>query len=51
MEHPGFHERAGPFSLRAIAKATGAKLAEGADSFTYTLYKPKQGFNKFVAYM
>lgn len=31
MEHPGFHERAGPFSLRVIAKATGAELAEGAD--------------------
>ena len=31
MEHPGFHERAGPFSLRVIAKATGAELAERAD--------------------
>jgi UDP-3-O-[3-hydroxymyristoyl] glucosamine N-acyltransferase len=31
MEHPGFFERAGPFSLRAIAEATGAELAAGAD--------------------
>ncbi|MBQ0816653.1 MAG: UDP-3-O-(3-hydroxymyristoyl)glucosamine N-acyltransferase [Methyloceanibacter sp.] len=31
MEHPGFHERAGPYSLRAVAEATGAELTEGAD--------------------
>ena len=31
MEHPGFFERAGPFSLADIAKATGAELAPGAD--------------------
>jgi UDP-3-O-[3-hydroxymyristoyl] glucosamine N-acyltransferase len=27
MEHPGFFERAGPFSLRAIADATGSEIA------------------------
>jgi UDP-3-O-[3-hydroxymyristoyl] glucosamine N-acyltransferase len=31
MEHPGFFERAGPFSLAEIAKATNAELAAGAD--------------------
>ena len=31
MEHPGFFERAGPFSLRTIAEVTGSTLAEGAD--------------------
>lgn len=31
MEHPGFFERAGPFSLADIATATGAKLGSGAD--------------------
>ena len=31
MEHPGFFERAGPFSLAEIAKATGATLPENAD--------------------
>jgi UDP-3-O-[3-hydroxymyristoyl] glucosamine N-acyltransferase len=31
MEHPGFFERAGPFSLRTIAEATGSELAEGTD--------------------
>lgn len=31
MEHPGFFERAGPFSLRAVADAIGAKTAAGAD--------------------
>ena len=30
MEHPGFFERAGPFSLAEVAKATGAELAPGA---------------------
>lgn len=29
MEHPGFFERAGPFSLADVAKATGAELAPG----------------------
>jgi UDP-3-O-[3-hydroxymyristoyl] glucosamine N-acyltransferase len=32
MEHPGFFERAGPFSLAEIAKATNAELARGANS-------------------
>jgi len=31
MEHPGFFERAGPFSLRTIADVTGSELAGGAD--------------------
>src|SRR5665648_822537 len=31
MEHPGFFERAGPFSLRTVAEATGAEMAEGVD--------------------
>ncbi len=31
MEHPGFFERAGPFTLRAIAEAVEAKAADGAD--------------------
>ena len=31
MEHPGFFERAGPFSLAAVAAAADAKLADGAD--------------------
>jgi len=31
MEHPGFFERAGPFSLRLVAEAAQAKPAEGAD--------------------
>jgi UDP-3-O-[3-hydroxymyristoyl] glucosamine N-acyltransferase len=31
MEHPGFFERAGPFTLSEIAKVTGAKLPAGAD--------------------
>jgi len=31
MEHPGFFERAGPFSLRTIADATGAEIAAGVD--------------------
>jgi UDP-3-O-[3-hydroxymyristoyl] glucosamine N-acyltransferase len=30
MEHPGFFERAGPFSLAAIASAVGAELGPGA---------------------
>ena len=34
MEHPGFFERAGPFSLADIAKATGAELGPGADPVT-----------------
>jgi UDP-3-O-[3-hydroxymyristoyl] glucosamine N-acyltransferase len=29
MEHPGFFERAGPFSLAAMMEATGAKVAGG----------------------
>jgi len=32
MEHPGFFERAGPFSLAEIAKATNAELGAGADA-------------------
>lgn len=31
MEHPGFFERAGPFSLAEIAEATRAELGGGAD--------------------
>jgi UDP-3-O-[3-hydroxymyristoyl] glucosamine N-acyltransferase len=31
MEHPGFFERAGPFSLRVVADAAQAKPAEDAD--------------------
>ncbi|CAN1721802.1 UDP-3-O-acylglucosamine N-acyltransferase [Hyphomicrobium sp. 1Nfss2.1] len=31
MEHPGFFNRVGPFSLAEIAKATAAELARGAD--------------------
>ncbi len=31
MEHPGFFERAGPFSLGTVAEAVGAKPADGAD--------------------
>jgi UDP-3-O-[3-hydroxymyristoyl] glucosamine N-acyltransferase len=31
MEHPGFFERAGPFSLSDVARATNAELAPGAD--------------------
>lgn len=31
MEHPGFFERAGPFPLAEVARATGAELAAGAD--------------------
>lgn len=31
MEHPGFFERAGPFTLAALAAATESVLPEGAD--------------------
>lgn len=31
MEHPGFFERAGPFTLADVARAVGAELAPGAD--------------------
>jgi UDP-3-O-[3-hydroxymyristoyl] glucosamine N-acyltransferase len=31
MEHPGFFDRAGPFTLGEIAKATGAMLGESFD--------------------
>lgn len=31
MEHPGFFERAGPFSLGAVAEAANATAAAGAD--------------------
>jgi UDP-3-O-[3-hydroxymyristoyl] glucosamine N-acyltransferase len=31
MEHPGFFERAGPFSVAEIAAATKAELMPGAD--------------------
>lgn len=31
MEHPGFFERAGPFSLRDVADATGSEIAAGTD--------------------
>ena len=31
MEHPGFFGRAGPFSLRAVAEATGSEIGGSAD--------------------
>lgn len=31
MEHPGFFERAGPFTLAEVAKATRAEIGDGAD--------------------
>jgi UDP-3-O-[3-hydroxymyristoyl] glucosamine N-acyltransferase len=31
MEHPGFFDRAGPFTLGQVARTTGAELAAGAD--------------------
>ena len=31
MEHPGFFDRAGPFSLAEVAQATGATFGPGAD--------------------
>ena len=31
MEHPGFFERAGPFPLSEVAKATGAELGKNAN--------------------
>ena len=31
MEHPGFFERAGPFTLGAVAERLGADIAAGAD--------------------
>ena len=31
MQHPGFFDRAGPFSLAEIARATGAEIAPGSD--------------------
>src|SRR5262245_39321462 len=31
MEHPGFFERAGPFTVASVAAAAGAELAEGTD--------------------
>ncbi len=31
MEHPGFFDRAGPFSVGELAKAVGAEIAGGAD--------------------
>jgi len=31
MEHPGFFERTGPYTLSQVAAATGATLADGAD--------------------
>jgi UDP-3-O-[3-hydroxymyristoyl] glucosamine N-acyltransferase len=32
MEHPGFFERAGPFSLGAVADAVNAKVPDGIDA-------------------
>lgn len=34
MEHPGFFDRAGPFSLARIAEETGATLADGGHADT-----------------
>ena len=31
MEHPGFFERAGPFTVRVVAEAVEAEVADGAD--------------------
>lgn len=31
MQHPGFFDRAGPFALDRVAKATGAEIGAGAD--------------------
>ena len=31
MQHPGFFERAGPFSLRAVSEAAGASLPSASD--------------------
>lgn len=31
MQHPGFFDRAGPFSLAELARVTGAELAAGSD--------------------
>lgn len=31
MEHPGFFDRTGPYTLSEIAKATGAEISPGAD--------------------
>lgn len=31
MEHPGFFERAGPFSLGAVAETAKAKVTDGTD--------------------
>ncbi len=31
MEHPGFFDRAGPFSLKAVAETANAEVAAGAD--------------------
>ena len=31
MQHPGFFERAGPFTLKSIAAAIGANLADESD--------------------
>lgn len=41
MEHPGFFRRAGPFTLRAIAEAAGARVAaEGALDIEIADVKP-----------
>lgn len=32
MQHPGFYDRAGPFSLAAVAEKIGAELPSGADA-------------------
>ncbi len=44
MQHPGFFERAGPFTVDAIARAIGAKLSDQADSKrTIEDVRPLQG--------
>ena len=40
MEHPGFFDRAGPFSLAEIARVTGAELAPNAEGARM----PRDGF-------
>jgi UDP-3-O-[3-hydroxymyristoyl] glucosamine N-acyltransferase len=47
MEHPGFFERAGPFSLGTVAEAAGAKPADGADlGFAIKDVRPLDGAAK-----
>jgi UDP-3-O-[3-hydroxymyristoyl] glucosamine N-acyltransferase len=40
MQHPGFFERAGPFALDVIAKATGAECTEAPTAFVVSDVRP-----------